>query len=424
MKKAITAVLPVFFALWCRAQEFQINKPCPDFVIKNISGNQKSAVSIKDLKDKWIILDFFASSCTVCFQSLPKINNLQKEYGDKLTFILIGNEDGKIRTVYEKFKKKFDLQLSVAYDSSLFRKFKISVVPYYVWIDQEGMIRAISFPEDVTNENIAGFLSNKPIRTKTTVNKTAFDPTQLFMQGGNGSGDTGFLFRSIFSRWNPSMQKSYPPSIEFMERPGSFQVLGADLASLFNYAYFGAGEWNSRSPQYGNVFPKPIFQSASSEFTADYKTGANIYCYSLTVPPAFRNKYMLQQYMQNDLKNYFGFSARVVVQNMPCWKLVMTNEARRKLKTRGGAPKRDFSLGGLSYKNVSIAEIIDVLNTRFQHYPPFVNATEMDSAIDIEIDAVLTDFEDFKEGLQKNGLDLVLSEKEMQVLILEIHPFP
>ena len=44
--------------------------------------------------------------------------------------------------------------------------------------------------------------------------------------------------------------------------------------------------------------------------------------------------------------------------------------------------------------------------------------SKIEGKIDIDVDAVLTDFEDLKKGLRSNGLNLVLSEKDMDVLII------
>lgn len=75
----------------------EIGKPCPDFVLKDVINYPKKEVRLNDFKGKWLILDFWDRDCTACIESFPKINALQKEFGDKVQFILVGDQDKGIQ---------------------------------------------------------------------------------------------------------------------------------------------------------------------------------------------------------------------------------------------------------------------------------------------------------------------------------------
>src|ERR1700694_4067946 len=86
----------------------EIDKPCPDLMVKNVEYFTKKEVRISDFKGKWLVVDFWTKYCGACVNSFPKIDSLQKEFKDKLQFLLIGLEDKeqKIRPMFAKFKEK------------------------------------------------------------------------------------------------------------------------------------------------------------------------------------------------------------------------------------------------------------------------------------------------------------------------------
>src|SRR5438309_1226849 len=85
----------------------EIGKPCPDFTLNEIYNYPKSKASLQDFKGKWLILDFWSRGCTACIQSFPKLNELTKEFKDKVQIVLVGVDDKLIRKMYEKFRQKY-----------------------------------------------------------------------------------------------------------------------------------------------------------------------------------------------------------------------------------------------------------------------------------------------------------------------------
>src|ERR1700730_16597752 len=87
-----------------------IGKPCPSYIFENIQNYSKNQVSLSELKGKWLILDFWNNGCLGCVQSFPRINELAKQFAEKVQFILIGNIGNGFtlnatQALYEKCKK-------------------------------------------------------------------------------------------------------------------------------------------------------------------------------------------------------------------------------------------------------------------------------------------------------------------------------
>jgi thiol-disulfide isomerase/thioredoxin len=422
----------------------EIGKPCPDFLLKNIQYYSKSQASLKDFKEKFLILDFFATGCASCFASLSHINQLQKDFKHQVQYILVGYDDKYIRSYFEKFRQKQNLQLSVCYDSLLFERFVPGGgVPYFVWIDDKGIVKAITSSDDVNKQNVEAFVNRNAFEyadnsygAKLLKEASTFDPSKPFLIKNNGGQDTNFLFRSLLSNWKPTDIIQNPPldikdifsdrnvAVTLSSKIG-FQGLGIDLSTLYRLAYSGRSIWDTKDSIYGNFYYLPQFDfEDSSVFEPDYSTGKNLYSYSLIIPLSKATSKYFMEVMRRDLQNYFGYNVEVVTKKMPCWKLISTEQARNNLKTKDSNYVRKKGIvintvGGFSLKNIPVKTIIGQLYSYHQLEPPFIDETGIKSNIDITLDALMTDLDDVRRGLQKNGLDLVKGEKEMKVIIIK-----
>ena len=57
-----------------------------------------------DYKDKPIFINFWATWCPPCIAEMPAIDNLQREYSDRVTFLLVSYEDHAITQGFLKSK--------------------------------------------------------------------------------------------------------------------------------------------------------------------------------------------------------------------------------------------------------------------------------------------------------------------------------
>src|SRR5687768_11904824 len=88
----------------------EIGKPLPDFKLENVTHYKKKKASLNDFKGKWLFLDFWFTGCSACIKSLPKVNAIQNELKDQLTWVMIGENDRKhnkgIEVLYERHAQK------------------------------------------------------------------------------------------------------------------------------------------------------------------------------------------------------------------------------------------------------------------------------------------------------------------------------
>ena len=127
---------------------------------------------------------------------------------------------------------------------------------------------------------------------------------------------------------------------------------------------------------------------------------------------------MMQQVMQSELKNYFGYEVRVEKRVLPYWRLIATAEARTKLRTKGGQSNVTGNHLGVKITNKPVSSLIYIIWGENQDEPFFADETGITGNIDLDLNCLLTDFNDLKNELKKNGLELVQGRKEMNAIVI------
>ncbi len=138
----------------------EVGKKCPDFLLTDIRYYKAKQAGLEDFRGKWLVLDFWNRYCFMCLQSQPHIDSLQKEFKNDVQFMLVGYTGSQYRNspdlkeiqeIYEKNRKKNNLELAIAYDSVVFHQFDIKPTPHIVIIDPEGIVRGITYKVSRTN---------------------------------------------------------------------------------------------------------------------------------------------------------------------------------------------------------------------------------------------------------------------------------
>lgn len=385
-----------------------------DFTYKtNKNLNELLALERKG-KGRKIIIDLFGSSCVVCFRMMPKMQEIQDKYRDSVLVVLLGKEDRDIRKVFDKFKSKMSLNFDPVYDSAFFDTYSIPFLPHYIWLDENGITQATTGTDELNPLNFERFIAGLPLITKSEIAKQKFDDSKLFLVNGNGGPDTGVLFRSVLSRWDKTQSTSYPKHLQYSAKGNFFQALSVTVADLYKYAFLDWAWWGTRDTVYGKIYPVPV--GFGKETLAD-KSPRYSYSFSTSLPDSGNT--LLRRALRNDLATYFGYEAIVVSRMMPCWKLIALPNAKEKLKSKYIQTKYSESYTSINFQYVSISTVIDLLLSSRQDDYPYIDDTGIDYPIDLSFEAVLYDRESVVNALRNIGLDLVLSEKPMQVLLLQ-----
>jgi len=134
----------------------QVDKPIGNFILNDVRYYTKKSVTNEDFKGKWLILDFWNQSCTVCVHAMPKTDSLQQKLKGKAQVMMVGYtgsqyhpldrrpDEKSIKKLYSRIRKISNITLPSAFDSTLFHRFDISGCPYVVIVNPDGIVKGIS----------------------------------------------------------------------------------------------------------------------------------------------------------------------------------------------------------------------------------------------------------------------------------------
>jgi thiol-disulfide isomerase/thioredoxin len=402
----------------------KINQFCPNFELKNGAYFKDKKRSLKDFQGEFVILDFWNAGCGVCLASFPKTDALQSKFRGKVRIVLVGRLDKEKSVVklFERSKLQNSLNLSIAYDSTLYRRFVHFGAPHLIWIDKNGIVKAITTSEDLTEQNISHFINEE----KFSFIDRSFDGHANFVKSTilkremrNGGNETDFVFRSVFSIWKPGMNEGFREingvSSKTYSKKGIY-MLKFPLITLYNVAFFGTA-----SPPI-STYRKPVFELAdTSIFEYDIDKNTGLYSYTLQVPIDSFYEREMKRIMQNDLTNYFPYRANIEKRMLPCYVLKVVNGdlASAKLKPDSTKkPKWEKYIGGY-ITSVTVDNLISLLEIGIQNDRRIINETAIEEKISIQINTPLNDVHEVRKQLNAYGLDLEFTKRNLDVLVIK-----
>ena len=439
-----TILLLLFSAVVCLGHAFaqestntypRIGESCPDFIIRNVSDKADSTLLNSYFHDRFFILAFWSKYCSASAASFPVIDALQQEFRDSVRFFLIGTEDKeeRMRPMYKAIKEKLNLTIPFAFDSVVFKKFVPGPVPVFVWIDNKGIVQAVTGPLALTSENVRSFLNEKAfqfddvsymaLKRRENLKLNYFKP---FLLAGNGGQSDEYIHRSILIPYQGS-QMTYaglPISLDDLRRTPSMKGLlqgCGPLENLYKFAYTGHSSWYSDSPLYENVYPRcQVRVKDKSLFEVDWVSKKGLYWYSLLVPAAQASDSTLLKAMQQDLERTFGFVAQVRKRKMPCYVLTVDRKARARLKTTHDDKSNDIlEPAEIKLTDISMSAFVEsIFYKHIMNQPPIIDKTGIGFNIDIHLKVNIYDLEDIKRALAPLGFKLRERKRRMDVIVI------
>ena len=137
----------------------------PDFTLKTLEGRE---INLASLKGKVVLLDFWATWCSPCRESIPHLVALYKNYQEKGLQVIGMSVDKGEAEVVRRFSKSMDIPYPIILTpEEVTRDFGVTALPTTFLIDKEGRIqeKVIGFNSKIAKEMVAKIgelISEKP----------------------------------------------------------------------------------------------------------------------------------------------------------------------------------------------------------------------------------------------------------------------
>ncbi|GAA3604945.1 hypothetical protein GCM10022396_22740 [Flavivirga amylovorans] len=361
----------------------------------------------------------------------------------------------------------------------------LSGLPQSFVIDKNGFIAWIGIGKKSLEEAVK-FASSKDYQLKKAIENYKIEQNRivkidmdkpLFVHEGKGDNND-FMYRSVLKKAKsilPVENQEYylytrtwfdkkTQNDSSLSRPGLAQWVNMEPIDLYRIAYgdtlinqampfrhpfkkkqIWVDEWSPFfKSAYGMSWHTPIIEvKTNPELVGtdlwknkNFKSVKNKYHYSVQVPEEKASGLFVQEVMQRDLKNYFGYDVSVEIREMPIWKLKATPNAMGLLKTKTPNQKyrEEFPAdGSWNYKNAIMRDMVRLLGNslfgcrqysqgriKVQEEVPFIDETGFgDYHIDFEAtEADRKSFNSYGKYLESKGLYLEKSTKPMKVIII------
>jgi peroxiredoxin len=113
----------------------------PDFALETLDGK---TLSLKDLRGKVVLLNFWATWCPPCEAEMPDLNALHRQYGAAQDFVVVGVNVEEDTATVKPFVDKRQLAFPIVLDRNsrvTAQLFGVRPLPTTFIIDREGFIR-------------------------------------------------------------------------------------------------------------------------------------------------------------------------------------------------------------------------------------------------------------------------------------------
>jgi thiol-disulfide isomerase/thioredoxin len=398
-------------------QPVKIGDVVPFIPAATIINHPVSSVSLADFKNKLVILDFWTTWCAPCIKMMPHFEALQKKFGGQLQFVLTTPQEK------EKIKKFLALkQVTLpcfVEDKILPTYFPHNSVPHEIWI-KEGRVVAITYAEDVTEENIKKVLNGEDPDLVEKKSNLDYDIVKPLLVSGNGGSSKDLLYHSVVTRYLDGIVGS---GGQMTDHEGRFKirVMNTSIAGL----YLTAAKYLDPSFRFYNQViikakqKEEIFPSENPHYTLSVRP--SFYCYELIVPASEKAK--APGFMMDDLNRFFGLKYHITgtIEKIKttCW-VLRRMDNYQSISSRGGDSKIEQEGNFQVWQNATFSDFFYTISFLYQKQPyPFVDKTAIHGNVDIRLPVNLEDIDGLRSYLTKDKLSLTLEECETPLVVIK-----
>ncbi len=135
-------LIGIFVVLGCEKKNPpppKLGDLAPPFILKDLDGKK---VSLDDFKGKVVLIDFWATWCPPCKESVPDLNSLYEKYKNNGVVILGLSVDAGGPNIVKAFKEAYKMSYPILMaDESITRKYGVRGIPSLFILDKDGRVQ-------------------------------------------------------------------------------------------------------------------------------------------------------------------------------------------------------------------------------------------------------------------------------------------
>ncbi|MBY9082470.1 TlpA family protein disulfide reductase [Paenibacillus sp. HN-1] len=139
--------IPLLAAAIEAANPSSESRPEPGFRAPSFStnGDDGTVYKVDGVRDKAVLLNFWASWCDPCKAEAPELNRIAEKFGDRLEIYGINVTSYDNIANAQRFADKYKLSFPVMYDikGDIFEKYNGAVFPTNVLVGRDGVVAEV-----------------------------------------------------------------------------------------------------------------------------------------------------------------------------------------------------------------------------------------------------------------------------------------
>lgn len=438
----------------CEIRPLKIGELVPDMDLGNIYNEDKipdgENVKISAYKGKLLLLDFWSTNCGDCIATFPKLENLQKQFGNSIKILPIGfsfpyDHSNIVKTLHRWKGTSREMKIpttSVDYEDSVevkIRKtFPFTGMPTIVWIDGNGRFIGITDQYAVNEKNIQDVLNGVKVPFRLKRPWVRYEANEAINESFLISKSSGVRVKSasVLAKYIDTL-RSLNGLEEFKTDSNYYRLVGVNK-TIFELLISAYSELSEANRQLLNVAggTKMILIESKRQFKNQYEVtyadnwerykfqDEHLFNYELKISKNDIPRNDLFSYAIKDLERLFNIKTSISMRKIKCLAIKLKPNGLTTL-TRT-LKEKPSNLPGIDNKGITYFEkktldqMTQILNVSTPFRNLIINETNYKGDLGFLYPInMLHNISSVRSFLNSYGLDLVEVEREMEVLVIK-----
>lgn len=426
MKNIITTVILVW-TIGANGQyigkNLNIGDNMPIFYISKMLNSSIKLKNTAYYKDKLLIIDFWGTGCSSCIEALPRMELLQKKFGDKIAIMPVTSErESEVMNFLKNNRYTKHLNLPIVVEDLKFKNyFNYKYVSHEVWI-YKGKVIGITDLEYVDEQNIIRVLEGQRVSWPVKNDFYTFDPNRPLFKINEKQVDvqsTAISYAAI-SDFREKYSSSFLPGIwqicrDSITKTIRFYVINQSVFSIYMTNWSRVNNRRKKNTPSNMILPNQVLWEVGdrSKYIYEKEWGyrqdwirKNGICFESMYADTGQTDSTVFMSVIADLNRLLGLNVR--------WEKHV--EKVLVLERNGASLKPSRMINQAGYRKCKISELVYMLNQKRSNPYVFNEVGEDDPEVLLNV-GLLDDISSINHMLKNYGFNFKKEDREVDKIV-------